>query len=202
MDPSEYKLIKNNYSQDDLKKIEEYNNLHLQKAKQLLKFNRLQLQTNDEYAKLDLKDRILHIQKNEEYKQFCKTYPVVSKYIIAFGLFSSKAFVKYLNWSSNVRPSDEIRPKLVTQPREQELWKNKYKYAVYVKYLFQEKQPHSNLADINNLYKSVVDSLNEETNEFFDKYEKELKKIEETKAEYNEERKNRIKEQLKIKLSK
>ena len=202
MDQSEYKLIKNNYSSEDLKKIDEFNNFHLQKALELLKFNRIQLQTNDEYAKLDLKDRIINIQKNNDFMQFCKNYPVVSKYIVAFGLFSSKAFIKYLNWSSNVRPSDEVRSKLVSQPREQELWKNKYRYAVYVKYLYQEKQSHSNLADINNLYLSIVESLNEETNEFFDRYEKELKKLEETKSEYTEERKNRIKEQLKIKLSK
>lgn len=202
MDQSEYKLIKNNYSSDDLKKIDEFNNFHLQKALELLKYNRNQLQTNDEYAKLDIKDRIMHIQKNNDFMQFCKSYPVVSKYIIAFGLFSSKAFIKYLNWTSNVRPSDEIRAKLVSQPREQELWKNKYRYGLYVKYLYQEKQSHSNLSDINNLYLSIVESLNEETNEFFDKYEKELKKLEETKSEYTEERKNRIKEQIKIKLTK
>jgi hypothetical protein len=137
----------------------------------------------------------------EEYKEFCKQFPIVSKHIIALGLFSSRAFNRYLDWKSNVRPSDYIRNKMINNPREQELWKNKYVYGIYIKYLYQEKNKHINLTEINKAYNLTVDALNEETNAFFDLYEKELKSMKETKLQYNEERKEHIKKQLKLKLN-
>ena len=202
MDTSEYTCLKHNYTDDDLKKIKEFNNKQIHAAQSILKYNRNKLLNDTEYANLDSKDRIMHIQQMDEYKEFCKQYPVVSKYIIALGLFSSKAFNKYLDWKSNVRPSDFIRNKMVNNPREQELWKNKYVYGMYVKYLYQEKNKHSNLSDINQAYLLTVDALNNETNEFFNMYEKELKNIKESQMQYNTERKEHIKKQLKLKLSK
>jgi hypothetical protein len=201
MDTSEYTILKQNYSEDDLKKIKEFNNNCINAAQSLLKYNRNKLSNDDTYLKLSDKDRIMKIQSMDEYKEFCKQYPIVSKYIIALGLFSSKAFNKYLDWKSNVRPSDYIRNKMINNPREQELWKNKYVYGIYVKYLYQEKNKHINLSEINQAYKLTVDALNEESNTFFDLYEKELKNMEETKLQYNEERKDHIKKQLKLKLN-
>jgi hypothetical protein len=89
---------------------------------------------------------------------------------------------------------------MLNNPREQELWKNKYIYGIYIKYLYQEKNKYSNLNEINQAYLTSVDALNTETNEFFDLYEKELKTIEESKLKYNEDRKENIKKQLKLKL--
>jgi len=200
MDSTEYKIIKNDYSEEDLKKIEEFNNSHIQMAKSLLNYNKLEIINNKEYSELSIIDRIKYIQKKDEFSLFCKTYPVVSKYIIAFGLFSTKAFTKYINWKSNIRPSDSYRVELVSNPRKQELWKNKYIYSVYVKYLFKEKNPHCNLNEINKMYIESVESLNEETNKFFDLYEKEVEKLEITKHQYTEERKQKIKEQLQQKM--
>ena len=202
MDQLEYKLLKQEYSKKDLEKINDFNTNHTTIAKQLLKYNRDQLLDNENYKNLEIHERIKYIQKMEDYKLFCRTYPIVSKYIIAFGLFSTKAFHKYLNWKSNIRPSDIHRNELINNPRKQELWKNKYVYAIYVKYLYQEKNSHSNLNDINKIYLETVNALNSETNEFFDMYEKEMAKIEETKKEYNVDRKNKIKDQLKLKLEK
>lgn len=200
MDSTEYKILKTNYSNEDIIKIKEYNKSHTDMAKKILKYNRDKIINDKNYAELEISLRIKEIQNKDEFKDFCKTYPIVSKYIVAFGLFSSKAFNKYLNWKSTVRPSDTYRTELIKNPRKQELWKNKYIYAVYVKYLFQEKNPHCNLKDINAMYNEALNSLNEETNTFFNLYEQELNKIEDTKKEYNEERKNNIKNQLKIKL--
>lgn len=202
MDSSEYKIIKTNYSLDDIKKINEFNKSHIDLAKLLLRKNREKIINDPNYANLDMPDRIKHMQNNEEFKLFCRTYPIVSKYIIAFGLFSTKAFTKYLNWKSTVRPSDSYRTELIQNQRKQELWKNKYIYSVYVKYLYQEKNPHANLNEINKMYQESINALNAETNEFFNKYEDELNKLEETKKEYTIERKNKIKDQLKIKLEK
>lgn len=202
LNPEEYKIIKTDYSKEDLDKIKEYNKTHIDMARRLLKENRERILNNQDYANLSMQDRIKTIQNEEDFKIFCRTYPIVSKYIIAFGLFSTKAFTKYLNWKSTVRPSDTYRNELIKNQRKQELWKNKYIYGMYVKYLYQEKNPHANLNDINQACIESVKLLNEETNLFFDKYEEELLKIEETKKEYTEERKNKIKEQLKVKLQK
>ena len=201
MDSSEYKLLTQSYSDEDLNKIANFNNEHTKLAKNLLKYNHDKLLNDTEYANLDMKGRIKYIQTLEDYKLFCRVYPIVSKYIIAFGLFSTKAFNRYLNWKSNIRPSDSVRTELINNPRKQELWKNNYVYAVYVKYLYQEKNKHVNLNDINRMYHDSAKSLNIETNEFFDLYEAEMKRIEETKNELTIERKNIIKHQLKLKLS-
>ncbi len=202
MDSAEYKVIKTNYSNEDIKKITEFNQSHIDMAKKILKTNKEKILNDKEYADMKILDRIKYMQNIEEFKVFCRTYPIVSKYIIAFGLFSKKAFIKYLNWKSTVRPSDECRNELIKNQRKQELWKNKYIYSMYVKYLYQEKNPHASLKELNLAFDESVKLLNEETNEFFDKYEKELSKLEETKKIYNEEKKNKIIEQLKIKLQK
>lgn len=202
MDNTEYNYLRHNYTDEELKKIKEFNDLHISKAQSLLKYNRNKILNDKDYANLSDQDRLKTIQQNEEYKNFCREFPIVSKYIVVLGLFSSKAFNKYLDWKSNVRPSDYIRSFLINNPREQELWKNKYVYGIYVKYLYQEKNQHSNLSDINKAYLLTVEALNQETTEFFNMYEKELKNIEETKLQYNEKRKEQIKKQLKLKLDK
>ena len=195
LDKNEYKIIKTNYSSEDIEKINEYNKSHLDLAKKLLKYNREKILSDSNYSKLEISDRIKLVQNEDEFKIFCRTYPIVSKYIIAFGLFSSKAFINYLNWKSTIRPSDSYRNILINNQRKQELWKNKYVYGIYVKFLFKEKNPHVNLNEINKIFVESVNLLNEETNAFFNKYEEELEKIKETKEEYSVERKNKIKDQ-------
>ena len=202
LDSTEYKIIKTNYSLEDIGKINEFNKTHIALAKQLLQYNKDKILNDSNYTKLDMPGRMKYIQNDEQFKVFCRTYPLVSKYIVAFGLFSTQAFIKYLNWKSTVRPSDSYRNELIQNQRKQELWKNKYIYSMYVKYLFQAKYPYSNLTDINKMYNESIELLNKETNEFFDKYEIELNKLEDSKKEYTNERKNKIKEQLKIKLEK
>ena len=198
MDTSEYKLLDIKYSDDDIKKIEEFNKQHVEKALELFKYNRNNILENEK--DIDIKKRVLDIQSNDNFKDFCRTYPIVSKYIIAFGLFSKKAFIKYLDWKAKVRPSDMMRVKLTNNQREQEKFKNKYIYAVYVKFLYQEKMNHKNLSDINNAYKLTYEELNKETDVFFDLYDKEVKKQEEKKELNAEEKKQKILNQLKMKL--
>ena len=200
MDTLEYYINKQTYTKEEEDKIKEYNNNHIDLAQKLLKYNRNELMDNKEYAELDIADRLKKIQSMDSYKEFCKHYPIVSKYIVCLGIFSTKAFNKYINWKNNIRPHNSIRHKMLNNPREQELWKNKYIYGIYIKYLYQEKNKYSNLNEINQAYLTSVDALNTETNEFFDLYEKELKTIEESKLKYNEDRKENIKKQLKLKL--
>lgn len=200
MDTSEYKLLDIKYSDDDIKKIEEFNKQHVEKALELFKYNRKNILENENENDNNIKERVMNIQSNDNFKDFCRTYPIVSKYIIAFGLFSKKAFIKYLDWKAKVRPSDMMRVKLTNNQREQEKFKNKYIYAVYVKFLYQEKMNHKNLSDINNAYKLTYEELNKETDVFFDLYDKEVKKQEEKKELNAEEKKQKILNQLKMKL--
>lgn len=201
MDEEEYKLIDINYSEEDKKKVNEYNQQHYLKACDLLKYNRDKILNDKEYEKLTIEKRIELIQKNEDFKEFCKTYPIVSKYIIAFGLFSKKAFIKYLNWKARIRPTDMLRAKLVGNQREQEKYKNKYIYAIYIKYLYQSKVSHVNLSEINSMYIKTVEDLNKDTDAFFDLYEKEVEIQKQNEKDNNEEKKQKIINQLKMKYN-
>ena len=200
MDTTEFKLIDIKYSEDDLKKIEEYNQKHVDKALELFKYNRKNILENEKENNNNIKERVMNIQTNANFKDFCREYPIVSKYIIAFGLFSKKAFIKYLDWKAKVRPSDMMRVQLTNNQREQEKFKNKYMYAVYIKFLYQDKMSHKNLSEINNAYQLTYEELNKETDTFFDLYEEETKKQEEKKELNAEEKKQKILNQLKIKL--
>lgn len=202
MDISEYTIINQKYNSIELQKIDKFNKEHLNIAIDLLKFNRDQLLYDNKYKNLSDLDRLKFIQDHEQYKVFCRLYPIVSKYIIILGLFNSKAFIKYLDWKAKIRPTESFRSKLLNNPREQRLWYNKYWYSVYVKFLFQEKNKHCKMDDVNKIYNETLEQLNKETNDFFDLYEKELKKSEETEKKYTEEKKEEIKKQLKIKMEK
>ena len=200
MDPSEYKLIEFNYSKDEKERVEEYNKNRVRKALELLKFNRDALLKRGDYSKLEIEERINTIQRNEEFQSFCQEFPIVSKYIIAYGLFSSKAFVKYLDWKAKLRPSDSIRKQLAGNQREQEKFKNKYTYSVYVKFLYQDKNPHDSLKEINRVYEMTYNELNNETESFFDMYEKSKNEVEKKEEENIEYRKQNIINQLKKKI--
>ena len=201
MDSNEYQILKIEYSEEDKENIKKYNQSHIDKALELLKFNRDKILDDKEYAALDEIDRMKCIQLHDNFKDFCKQYPIVSKYIVCFGLFSKKAFTKYIDWISTVRPSDAFRSKFAKNQCEQQKFKNKYMYSIYVKYLYQEKNPRASLAEINQAYISTYEDLNKETDNFFDMYEKEVEKQNEKKELNAEERKEKIINQLKIKLN-
>lgn len=201
MDPSEYQLLKIDYSEEDKKNIKKYNQSHVSKALDLLRFNRNKLLDDKEYEALELTERMGYIQTHDDYNDFCKQYPIVSKYIVCFGLFSKRAFERYINWSSTLRPSDELRAKIAKNQRLQQHFKNKYIYAMYIKYLYQEKNSRASLSEINQAYISTYEDLNKETDNFFDLYEKEVAKQNEKKELNAEEKKEKIINQLKIKLN-
>lgn len=200
MDSSEYQLLKIEYSEEDKKNIDAYNDSHISKALDLLKYNRNKILDDKDYEKLDIVDRMKFIQSHDDFKDFCKQYPVVSKYIVCFGLFSKNAFNKYINWISILRPSDEYRKVIINNQREQQKFKNKYIYAIYVKFLYQEKMKSANLSEINKAYDLTVADLNKETDSFFELYEREVIKQNKKKELSAEEKKQKIINQLKIKL--
>lgn len=200
MDSEEYKLLAFNYSEDDKKKIDEYNKERVRKSLELLAYNREKLIKDGDYADMDVADRVRFVQGVEEFKAYCAEYPMVSKYIIAYGLFSTKAFLKYMDWKARVRPSDDLRNKLAGNQLEQEKFKNKYVYSVYVKYLYADKNLKAGLREINEMYKATYEQLNRETEAFFDAYNKAKKEVEDKESETVEKRKADIAKQLRKKL--
>lgn len=200
MDSDEYMLLTFNYSDDDKKKIDEYNKERVRKSLELLAYNRSRLIEDKAYAAVDVAERVQIIQRMEDYKAYCMEYPMVSKYIIAYGLFSTKAFLKYMEWKARVRPSDGLRNKLAGNQLEQEKFKNKYIYSVYVKYLYADKNLKAGLREINEMYKATYEQLNNETESFFNAYNKAKNEVEEKENETAEKRKAEIAKQLRKKL--
>jgi len=201
MDVNEFKLMEFNHSEDDKKKVEQYGKDKVRHALELLKYNRDSILNNVEgYADLSVHKRVQFVQTKEQWKDFCREYPIVSKYIIAYGLFSSKAFLKYIDWKARLRPSDSMRSVLAGNQQEQEKFKNKYIYAVYVKYLYAEKNPRSSLKDINNAYELTYKQLNEETDSFFKMYNQAKEDAESKEKEVDEYRKQNILKQIKKKI--
>ncbi len=201
MDSSEYKLVDISYTEEDKLKIDKYNKEHHIKACELLKCSRDKLLNDKEYKELSIDKRMSYFQQHEDFKEFYKLYPIVSKYIIVFGLYSKKAFYKYLDWKAKIRPSDKTRAKITGNQREQEKFRNKYIYAIYVKYLYQSKVTHVSLSEINAMYLKTVEDLNIDIDKFFDLYDREVEIQKQNEQDNIEERKKKIANQLRIKLN-
>jgi hypothetical protein len=202
MDPAEYKLIKFDYSEEDLKKISEYNSNRVKTALELLVHNRKKLQTDNDYFKLTIQERINKVQTSSEFGSFCNEFPVVSKYIIAYGMFSTKAFKKYTDWKARLRPSDKIRSELSGNQLAQEHFKNKYIYAVYVKFLYADKNPRASIKEVNEVYIDTVNSLDSDSTSFFQMYESAKAEAEQHEHHNKSARIARIKEQLQLAIQK
>lgn len=199
MDQSEYKLIEFKYSEDESERIEEYNKNRIKTALDLLVYNRKKLKEDITYASLEIEDRISKAQ--ESFKEFCLEFPVVSKYIIAYGMFSTKAFVKYIDWKCKLRPSDKMRTKLAGNQREQERFKNKYIYGMYIKFLYADKNPKASLKEINGVYSENVNLLNKESDLFFDMYDSAKSEVEAKEKATRQERIEDLKKQLQKKIN-
>lgn len=176
-------------------------NIYVEKLHNMVKYNRDKLINDEEYKNLSQEKRILHIQKHEDYKDFCTTFPIVSKYAIAYGLYSTKAFKRYIKYKFTKKPTKEEREELINNPYGQKLWSN-HLYATYVKWLHADKKPHCPQNELDNVYKQTLDMLNKETKKFFDTYEKELEKFNKEKEKLNNERKEELKELFKQNLQK
>jgi len=106
-----------------------------------------------------------------------------------------------VDWKCKVRPSDKMRSKLAGNQREQEHFKNKYVYGMYIKFLYADKNPRASLKAVNEIYMENVELLNKESDEFFDMYESAKELVEQNEQQTREERIEALKKQLKMKIS-
>lgn len=165
----------------------------------MVKYNRDRLKNEEGYRKLTEEQRLEHIQKHDEFKEFYRTFPSVTSYAISRGVYSTKVFKRYIKYKFTKTPTAEERMELMNNPEGQKVWGNHF-YAIYVKWLYQEKNPHCSQTDANRVYTEILDALNKDTKKFFDTYEKEKKKFEQENQTLLNERKEELKELFKKKL--
>jgi len=131
---------------------------------------------SEDDIKKEMKDEdiLKKINNTEDYKYFCKAYPLIIKYMVQLRTFDPRAFKQYLEYSSKLRPTAEERAECMNNPLKKELWENKHR-AMYVKYLYKIRDKTHNINNQRRIYNETLDILNQETEEFFKLYNKELK---------------------------
>src|ERR1700761_5357736 len=97
-----------------------------------------------------------------EHREFCLAYPIVARYMIQFGVFSKRAFARFLK---------KIKGKVM---KSEEDWIESQ--ADYVVLLYKSENSHWNATQANNLRANIVAILKEEREAF----KKIVKKSEET----------------------
>lgn len=199
-------------------------NNEIKLALTMLKDHNNQLKTNQEYIKLDIEDRLKLFQNTEQYidffklnelntedrikilsniekyRDFTRKFPIVTRYLIQLGMFSSKAFKKYLKHLNNIRPTPEERDECKESHEKQCLWFNKHK-AYYIKWLWEDKQKSKNQIELNKIYRESLEELNKDTRTFFKLIEIEKEKLKNKKNQNLNELKNELKNIVKLKFN-
>jgi len=172
---------------------------YVDKLVEMVFYNRNKLKDEEEYRKLSEVDRLKHIQTHNDFKEFYKTFPSVTTYAISRGIYSTKVFKKYVQYKFTKVPTTEEREELMNNPEGQKIWGNHF-YAIYVKWLYAEKNPHSPQSELDTVYNNILSELNKETKKFFKTYDTELKKFEEEKKILSQEKKDDLKNIFKKRL--
>jgi hypothetical protein len=160
-------------------------------AKDILYYVNNRLKTDKDFFKLDIEERYKDVSSMPEYKQFALTFPIVSRYIIQLGQFSSKIFVKYLTHLNKVKPTAEERAQCVNDNEEQMMWLNKQR-ALYVKWLYAEKSRSHDSNESNKIYQETLNLLNEDTKKMFKILKEEKQKLKEKESEYMAELREKV----------
>ena len=155
-------------------------------AKDILYYVNNRLKTDQTFFKLDSEQRYKEVSSMEEYKKFNSSFPIVSRYIIQLGVFSSKVFIKYLTHLNKIKPTPEERAACMNDNEKQMLWLNKQR-ALYVKWLHMEKTRNHNVEEANEVYHGTLNLLNEDTKKMFKILNKEKEKIKQKDSEYTDE---------------
>ncbi|MCK4967656.1 MAG: hypothetical protein KAS12_01260 [Candidatus Aenigmarchaeota archaeon] len=133
--------------------------------------------TYDNIKRID--ELMLHYKTT--HRIFYRNHPLVLRFMIELGKFSSSAFKKYLKW-------------LIYNPfkSHEEFLGTMAKYA---RFLYQEQTPHYHVQDAQKYEMDIKESLLQDSNELKDQYEKakkEVEKKEENNKQYQKEELLRI----------
>jgi phosphatidylserine/phosphatidylglycerophosphate/cardiolipin synthase-like enzyme len=162
-------------------------------GRDLLYYVNDKLRADSTFLALDSEERFKQVSELDEHKQFILAFPIVSRYIIQLGMFSSKVFEKYLTHMNTIKPTPEERSKCMNNEEEQMLWLNKQR-ALYVKWLHMNKSNNQNTSEANDIYNQTVELLDSDTKKIFAliNSEKQKMKVKDNKTA-NEIRENIIK---------
>jgi len=129
----------------------------------------------DEFCELDDNKKVEYYQ-GTEFKQFYTTYPIVCRYMICMGQFSTKAFRRFLVKSVNFAKQPVSREKGYNE----EQWIQRQ--ADYIRYLWESYQNvHFDKKDSNNIWDHAYKMLKKEFADFRKMHEDISAKLKEDK---------------------
>ena len=119
--------------------------------------------TNDpKFVELPDNDKVA-IYQNSEYKEFYTEFPIVSRYMVCMGQFSSKALKKYLLKCKNVK-HDAVKSREKGYTEDQ--WVQRQ--ADYVRYLWESYQrQHYSPSESTNIWQHAYKTLKQEFKDFY-----------------------------------
>lgn len=137
----------------------------------------------DDPTFIDLSDtKKVEIYQNTEFKQFYITYPIVCRYMICMGQFSTKAFRRFL--VKSVRMSKE--PAKLERGYNEDQWIRRQ--ADYVRYLWESYQKtHFNKEDSNRIWEHSYNTLKKEFSDFREMHKEIEEKLKKEKRENKKE---------------
>ena len=121
------------------------------------------IKKNPEFAELKDNDKLKEYQ-NSEFKNFCTEFPIVTRYSVCMGQYSTKAFRRFLIKCKNVKHDP-------AQAREKGYSEDQWvqRQADYVRYLWEAYQKqHYSPSESKNIWQHAYKTLTKEFTDFRD----------------------------------
>jgi uncharacterized protein Yka (UPF0111/DUF47 family) len=120
----------------------------------------------------------VEVYQNTEFKEFYITYPIVCRYMICMGQFSTKAFRRFLVKSVNMSKKPVSKEKGYNEDQ----WIRRQ--SDYVRYLWESYQKsHFNKEDSNKIWEHSYDTLKKEFSDFREMHKEVEEKLKREKKE-------------------
>lgn len=151
-----------------------------------------------DFTKWDDKEKLKYFNETLNFKEFMNEFPIVSRYQICMGQYSSKAFGRFL---------DKIRNTIHPPPekREKDYMRDQWirRQSDYVRYLWESYQKrHFDNAEAQWVWQSTYKQLKGEFDDFTNKYKEIEKNTKEEKVKLSADNAKDLLERLKTGLQK
>ncbi len=144
-------------------------------------------QNEQTLSDLNATERKKAILEFEPSKMFNQVHPIVFQYLAVEGIFHANAFRRYVMAVFGKPRSVEDQERARGDRRYMYHYKNA-QHAMYYKYLLIETNPNVNKTSIHAMYEDMVKSLNEDTDNMLDAYERAEAEAKSTEAQLTEEK--------------
>ena len=162
----------------------------LKNGSQLFKLYKDIIKKDKEFIKLGDQEKLDRFRNID--KTFMEEFPIVGRYMVCTGNYSTKAFKRFLLKIRNVvHPPPEKRGKGYMEDQ----WVRRQ--CDYVRYLWEESQNgHYNNAEAKYVWNETYTLLTKEFNDFRDKFKTVEEKVKEDKVKYNISRTRELLERI------